>query len=325
MEGEPVKVGKAFNVAGQYGAKNLRNPEPLGEARDAMRHEAISHDARRWKGWGTALKPAHEPIVMARKPLKGTVVQTVLEHGTGGINIDACRIDFVSQADREESTTKNQHEDFGTLPMTDNTVYGDYSMIKPTNYNPTGRWPANFIHDGSDEVLELFPRSKGGAYPSKRGKAVNTSFASGQETEGGFRAMGDDGSAARFFYCAKASRAEREAGLDNFDPKRESDRIADDLPGGDNPRNRTNAARRNHHPTVKPIALMRYLVRLVTPPGAVVLDPFAGSGTTGIAAGLEGCEFVGIEQSAEYAAIAEARIAAHTLKNYPPFSSTYYG
>jgi site-specific DNA-methyltransferase (adenine-specific) len=280
MAGEPVKVGKAFNVAGQYGAKNLRNPEPLGEARDAMRHEAISHDARRWKGWGTALKPAHEPIVMARKPLKGTVVQTVLEHGTGGINIDACRIDFVSQADREESTTKNQHEDFGTLPMTDNTVYGDYSMIKPTNYNPTGRWPANFIHDGSDEVLELFPEER------------------------------QSGSAARFFYCAKASRAEREAGLDDFNPRRESDRIADDLPGGDNPRNRTNTARRNHHPTVKPIALMRYLIRLVTPPGAVVLDPFTGSGTTGIAAALEGCEFVGIEQSADYAAIAEARIAA---------------
>jgi site-specific DNA-methyltransferase (adenine-specific) len=114
--------------------------------------------------------------------------------------------------------------------------------------------------------------------------------------------MGDDGSAARFFYCAKASRAEREAKLD-----------------GDG------SARRNHHPTVKPIALMRYLIRLVTPPGAVVLDPFAGSGTTGIAAALEGCEFVGIEQSADYAAIAEARIAAHTLKNYPPFSSTYYG
>jgi site-specific DNA-methyltransferase (adenine-specific) len=206
-------------------------------------------DARRWQGWGTALKPAHEPIVLARRPLDGTVAETVLAHGTGALNIEGCRI-------------PSEHR------------------IDISANKPSGRWPANFIHDGSDEVLELFPEER------------------------------QSGSAARFFYCAKASRAEREAGLDDFNPRRESDRIADDLPGGDNPRNRTNAARRNHHPTVKPIALMRYLIRLVTPPGAVVLDPFAGSGTTGIAAALEGCEFVGIEQSADYAAIAEARIAA---------------
>jgi site-specific DNA-methyltransferase (adenine-specific) len=134
--------------------------------------------AKQWDGWGTALKPAHEPIVMARKPLDGTVANNVLTHGTGGINIDDCRVDFMSDEDRNESTTKNQHKDFGTKPMTNNNVYGDYSMMQPANYDPTGRFPANFIHDGSEEVTELL------------------------------------GNAARFFYCAKASKAERNAGLE---------------------------------------------------------------------------------------------------------------
>jgi site-specific DNA-methyltransferase (adenine-specific) len=235
--------------------------------------------AHKWIGWGTALKPAHEPIVVARKPLEGTVAENVLKHGTGAINIDGCRVSFVSDEDRRESTAKNQHEDFGTKPTTRCTATIQwYSMVQPSNYNPPGRWPANFIHDGSGEVLELFP---------------NDSTIS----------------AARFFYCAKASRGERDAGLEEFDAKRDSDRNSDDLPGGDNPRNRTNTARRNHHPTVKPIALMRYLVRLVTPPGGLVLDPFTGSGTTGVAALREGMAFVGCEQSEDYCRIARSRLA----------------
>jgi site-specific DNA-methyltransferase (adenine-specific) len=257
----------------------------------AMSKTEASDNARRWKGWGTAFKPAHEPIVLARKPLDGTVAETVLTHGTGALNIDGCRVSFVSDEDRRESTAKNQHEDFGTEPTTDNTVYGDYSMVQPTNYNPPGRWPANFIHDGSDEVLELFPETRSGAHTkSSEWKDSSTrtasSFVRGMSgKERSYRSEPSSGSAARFFYCAKASRAEREAGLD-----------------GDG------TARRNHHPTVKPIALMRYVVRLVTPPNGVVLDPFTGSGTTGIAARLEGFKFVGIEQSAEYADIAQARI-----------------
>jgi site-specific DNA-methyltransferase (adenine-specific) len=254
------------------------------------------------------LKPAHEPIVLARKPLDGTVANNVLTHGLGGINIDGCRVDFVSDDDREESIAKNQHQNFGTEPMTNNTVYGDYSMMKPTNYNPPGRFPANFIHDGSDEVLELFPDSKGGAYPAKRGQAVNTAFASSQETEGGFRKMGDIGSAARFFYCAKANKTDRNEGLDDFAPKRDADRIATDGVGGENPRNRTNTAKVNHHPTVKPTTLMRYLCRLITPPHGTILDPFTGSGSTGKAAVLEGFNFIGIELDPDYIAIAEARI-----------------
>ena len=261
-----------------------------------------------WQGWGTALKPAHEPIVVARKPVEGTITHNVIQWGTGALNIDACRVEFVSDADKEESTTKNQHEDFGTEPMTNNTVYGDYSMVKPANYNPPGRWPANLIHDGSEEVVSLFPNSKGGAYPARRGEAVATSFASGQETEGGFRKMGDDGSAARFFYCAKASRSERNAGLEHLQPQRHSDRPSDDLPGGDNPRNRTNTPQTNFHPTVKPLALIRYLITLITPPNGTVLDPFLGSGTTAVAATQLGFSWVGCELTSDYWPIIEARV-----------------
>jgi len=261
-------------------------------------------DCEEWEGWGTALKPAHEPIVVARKPFDGTVAENVTQWGTGAINIDGCRVEFVSDDDKKESTGKNQHEDFGTEPMTNNTVYGDYSMVRPTNYNPPGRWPANFIHDGSEEVVSLFPNSKGGAYPSKRGQAVATSFASGQETEGGFRKMGDDGSAARFFYCAKASTAERNAGLDGL-PKKKADTRSDVAAGIWKD---MSAAHQNHHPTVKPVTLMRYLVRLVTPPNGVVLDPFLGSGTTAVAAIHENVKWMGFEMNPEYATIADKRV-----------------
>jgi site-specific DNA-methyltransferase (adenine-specific) len=262
-------------------------------------------DARRWKGWGTALKPAHEPIALARKPLDGTVAETVLAHGTGALNIEGCRIPsddgYESQWDRPVSTNIG-------VGQSNYISDGSQHRIDISANKPSGRWPANFIHDGSDEVLELFPETNGGtAIRRNVGISQKGMFGfgnKGQETDFGY---GDSGSAARFFYCAKASRAEREAGLDDFDPKRESDRVRRGT-SGDNPRNRTNTARRNHHPTVKPIALMRYLIRLVTPPNGVVLDPFTGSGTTGIAARLEGFKFIGIEQSAEYADIAQARI-----------------
>ena len=264
-------------------------------------------EAKEWQGWGTALKPAHEPIVMARKPLEGTVANNVLTHGVGGINIDGSRVAHQSEEDRASATPQGKvtsNKMAGSAPDVNNAGRVDVDRPDTT----LGRFPANFIHDGSDEVLELFPRAKGGAYPAKRGQAVNTSFAGGQETEGGFRAMGDDGSAARFFYCAKASKKDRNEGLDEFQPKREADRIIDDGVGGDNPRNRSNTPKANHHPTVKPTDLMRYLCRLVTPPNGTVLDPFTGSGSTGKAAVLEGFNFIGIEQSAEYVEIAKARI-----------------
>ena len=255
-------------------------------------------EAQQWQGWGTALKPAHEPIVVARKPLIGTVANNVLTYGTGALNIDGSRVGTTDQPR------------IGNPEPSDATQTAFGKGWQKSGTTPTeGRWPANVIHDGSDEVLARFPNSKGGAYPAKRGQAVNTSFASGQETEGGYRAMGDDGSAARFFYCAKASKAERNAGLDGLPERRESDRVKDDGAGGDNPRNRTNEARQNFHPTVKPLALMRYLIKLVTPPNGLVLDPFLGSGSTAVAAILEGFNWVGCDMTEDYWPIIEARVA----------------
>jgi site-specific DNA-methyltransferase (adenine-specific) len=254
--------------------------------------------AKQWDGWGTALKPAHEPIVLARKPLDGTVANNVLTHGVGALNIDGCRVEGAKGNGYWGGKTAKRGYDGGW----------DSNAKPNTEPHSAGRWPANFIHDGSDEVLQLFPDSKGGAYPAKRGQAVATSFASGQETEGGYRAMGDSGSAARFFYCAKASRTERNTGLDHLQPQRHSDRPSDDLPGGDNPRNRTNTPQTNFHPTVKPLALIHYLIKLVTPPGGTILDPFLGSGTTAVAATQLGHPWIGCELTPDYWPIIEARV-----------------
>ena len=274
--------------------------------------------AAEWDGWGTALKPAHEPMVLARKPLVGTVANNVLTYGTGGLNIDATRVEFQSEADKASATPQGKVTVNNVGNMPDVEDGGRKELARPDN--STGRFPANFIHDGSDEVIELFPDSKGGAYPAKRGQAINTAFASGQETEGGFRAMGDSGSAARFFYCAKASKKDRNEGLDGFIGKevgakgnglaRQCATCGASVLDGCQCVDRTfvNPTRQNHHPTVKPTSLMQYLVRLVTPPNGIVLDPFLGSGSTGKAAMYEGFNFVGIELTPEYLPIAKARI-----------------
>lgn len=247
-----------------------------------------------WEGWGTALKPAHEPMVLARKPIEGTVVNNVITYGVGALNIDGSRV--------------ATNDSFGGGAKGTSGFAAGYDADGWVAGSNKGRWPANFIHDGSDEVMALFPESKGGAYPSKRGQSRNTSFASGQETEGGFRVMGDSGSAARFFYCAKASTKDRNEGLDGFEVKQQDESRKEGNPGGDNPRNRGLQQRANHHPTVKPTELMRYLVRLVTPPNGTVLDPFMGSGSTGKGALIEGFDFIGIDQSSEYVKIAKARL-----------------
>jgi site-specific DNA-methyltransferase (adenine-specific) len=240
-----------------------------GHAEGAMARETApaTDDAKKWDGWGTALKPAHEPVVVARKPLAGTVAQNVLRYGTGAINIDGCRVEGKLEGDPNR------------FAKTDGGSFNAFSQSAPV-VRSDGRWPANFIHDGSDEVLELFPETK-------------------PET-----------SAARFFYCAKASKAERNAGLEHL-PK-QSAGIGDTRPSGDfNQRLGTNDKPAqpvaNHHPTVKPIDLMRYLIRLVTPPNGTVLDPFAGSGTTLVAAIHEHMNPIGIELTEEYWPIIEAR------------------
>ncbi len=249
-------------------------------------------EAEVWDGWGTALKPAHEPIVLARKPLVGTVANNVLTYGVGGINIDGCRVG---------EGAKKWTNPRGGIWATDSEATAE--LVD----NQLGRFPANFIHDGSDEVLQLFPDTKGGTWNITKGARH---FNNDGEPTGYATSKSDSstGSAARFFYCAKASKKDRNEGLDQFEEKRDADRTKDDGAGGDNPRNRSNTAKLNHHPTVKPTDLMRYLCRLVTPPNGVVLDPFTGSGSTGKAAVLEGFSFIGVEQSEEYIAIAEARI-----------------
>ena len=257
--------------------------------------------AKQWDGWGTALKPAHEPMVLARKPVIGTVANNVLTHGTGGLNIDGSRvgIDLIERGRQGRTGVGEDIYETGLQAV----------GLEPA----TGRWPANFIHDGSDEVVALFPDSKStssnrGLQNSGRHGGLSDLGRNIVEGTDSIRGFDDSGSAARFFYCAKASKRDRNEGLDGFEAKRDHDGRADGGVGGDNPRNRTNNEKLNHHPTVKPTTLMQYLVRLVTPPGGTVLDPFMGSGSTGKACAYEGFDFIGIDQSAEYVAIAQARI-----------------
>lgn len=238
-----------------------------------------------WSGWGTALKPALEPITVARKPLIGTIAENVAAHGTGALNIDACRVKMAK------------------------TVYGEYSgSVVPSS--ALGRWPANLIHDGSEEVASLFPFSKAGVEKQPRGTG---GIWSGESNTPCGPQYGDSGSAARFFYSAKASKSERDAGCESLPKKnagtmvkRTEGTVEIKSPGAG--AGRTSGAK-NHHPTVKPIALMQYLCKLVTPPNGTVLDPFMGSGTTGCAAVLDGFSFIGVEREADYVEIAKARVA----------------
>lgn len=243
-----VNTGKTLNgrdpIKAQKRAEKAQNYEITAPATDA---------AKEWEGWGTALKPALEPITVARKPIEQTVAANVLKYGTGGLNIDGARVEAG---------------------------------------NDLGRWPANLIHDGSEEVLKLFPEA-GSMDPNPRNNKVKT----GQNgIYGTFEAVttqgysDNGGSAARFFYCPKASKSERDNGLKE---------------------------NKNFHPTVKPVDLMRYLVKLVTPKGGTVLDPFNGSGTTGVACKLEGFNYVGLEFDPEYCKISRARIENYVWNPAP--------
>jgi site-specific DNA-methyltransferase (adenine-specific) len=281
---------------GRLGA--VTHPPVTAPATDAARH---------WSGWGTALKPAWEPIIVARKPLVGTVAENVLRHGTGAINVDGCRVEGVMDG----SWGGKQASSIG------------YGGTQPegfaTRQSPLGRWPANLIHDGSDEVVGLFPvtgPAKAGRRNPNGKKNTNAfgDYGALPDAVGGYDDSG--GSAARFFYCAKASKADRDEGCEGLEAKTNDwQRPTSGLSQGKSPATGersgvTMQPRTNHHPTVKPTALMRYLCRLVTPPGGVVLDPFTGSGSTGKGAVLEGFRFIGIEREAEYVEIAKARIGA---------------
>jgi hypothetical protein len=258
-------------------------------------------EAQQWEGWGTALKPAFEPIVVARKPLIGTVAENVLTHGTGGLNIDGSRIGTEGGAKRAE------FEDNET-----NSVYGKGLGQKDAapRIDGLGRWPANVILD--EYSAEILDQQTGELKPATSRTARDKHIPMPNHPQLGdlvkHAVYGDTGGASRFFYVAKASKRDRNEGLEELDPQRHSDRQKDDGVGGNNLRNRTNQARQNFHPTVKPTDLMRYLVKLVTPPNGTVLDPFTGSGSTGKAAILEGFRFVGIELTEDYIPIIEGRL-----------------
>jgi DNA modification methylase len=265
-------------------------------------------EAEQWAGWGTALKPAWEPVIVARKPLgKSGVAANVLAHGTGALNIDACRI---ATDDRLVAGGGK-----GRLPGDARTgaAAGIFDGAPNTYEQHTeGRWPANVcLDEAAAEMLDEMSgeRRLGGSPRSDNNRNQSNGhgydygspmFKSGQH-------YGDSGGASRFFYCAKSSRRERNAGLEGM-PERETQQYGSIRSERGNGYDES-SKHTNHHPTVKPIALMRWLVRLVTPPGGLVLDPFAGSGSTGCACVLEGFDFIGIEADAEYAAIAERRIA----------------
>jgi site-specific DNA-methyltransferase (adenine-specific) len=298
------------------GINGKKNATCYGEASRPNETAPATPAAQQWQGWGTALKPAHEPMVLARKPLEGTVANNVLTFGTGGLNIDGTRVGSEGGKGNVIEVLDEKQDKSGGWG-TKNVIEDD--IIK-------GRFPANFIHDGSDEVVALFPAVKGATSRTPAGNASIDNAMFG----GGFAGpVYDDGlntSAARFFYCAKASKRDRNEGLDEFEVKSSSELVErkEGSAGMDSPRagaGRTSGSA-NHHPTVKPTDLMRYLCKLVTPPNGIVLDPFMGSGSTGKGAVLEGFEFIGIEQSAEYCDIAKARID-YVQNNLPEFAQEF--
>lgn len=251
------------------------------------------------EGWGTALKPAHEPICMARKPLAGTVAANVLAHGTGALNIDGCRVSPTGES-RERAGEESQNKRYTDAGSTN-------FAAKPgiRGGDPEGRWPANLVHDGSDEVVALFPNAPGQQGASSDNQRTRANCY-GALSHGGkqYAPRADSGSAARFFYCAKASRKDRNEGLHSgATPAVSTNSTMRQIEDAD-----WSARNGNHHPTVKPTDLMAYLCRLVTPPGGVVLDPFMGSGSTGKSAMREGFQFIGCELEDSYMQIAVSRI-----------------
>lgn len=253
------------------------------------------------EGWGTALKPAWEPIVLARKPLIGTVAANVDQWRTGALNIAGCRVEGAPRSVPQPKFNSPTGKIYGFKAGEGRN--GEMSRA-------VGRWPANLIHDGSDEVLAAFPDAKGQQGRSddnQRTQAACYGAVGGKGKE--YAPRGDAGSAAHFFYCAKSSKKDRNDGCENL-PKKPSGMVSET--SGQHITRRDGGApgpSANYHPTVKPTELMRYLCRLVTPPHGIILDPFMGSGSTGRGAALEGFSFIGIEKDTGYWEIAKARVA----------------
>lgn len=253
------------NYEGVYAGGNTGNKHITAPA---------TEEAKQWQGWGSALKPAHEPIVLARKPLsEKTIAENVLKHGTGAINVDGCRVELQDNENTSRPVLQTQSWK-NTSSVGVGSVTDDWKK---------GRFPANLIHDGSDEVEEEFANQSQGKRCSKPSGSHVRHNTNKKTTEiygkyNPYVTAGHDdigGNASRFFYCAKASKKDRNG---------------------------------SKHPTVKPISLMRYLCRLITPPGGIVLDPFAGSGTTGQAALEEGFKSILIEKEQDYITDIKSRL-----------------
>jgi len=325
-----LDVSKAIDKAAGAERECTREPGRIlkrGAAMDSIasteraRFDTPATDlARQWQGWGTALKPAWEPIILARKPLSGTVAQNVAAWGCGGLNVDGCRVGTGAV----KINIYNKRGPFG-----DTQAGEEY-----TSHTASGRFPANLVHDGSEEVLAGFPVT-GAAKASMRGLQhsgrhggmadLGGNIADGTDSVRGHNDLG--GSAARFFYCAKASKQDRDEGCESMPAVKSGMSNGAQLhgegydKGQDIGLNRV-IQRRNHHPTVKPTALMRYLVKLVSRPGHTILDPFSGSGSTGKAAILEARQFLGIELQPEYVQIATARLS-HAVKLHQESSAQH--
>jgi hypothetical protein len=321
-KGQPGENWDKREVTGQHDAAapaqvwKANYDLPADTTPKERRDIPATDDAKQWSGWGTALKPAHEPIVVARKPLAGTVAGNVLAHGTGALNIDGCRVG----TDGARNNGRKASADYDTTQQ----KYGDFGSTERVDYG-TGRWPANVIFDtAAGHVLDQQSGvSSSNVRPLNGNSHVRADSYTPDRGAGGERGHDDSGGASRFFTCAdydeadvvpfvyqaKPSKAERNAGLDGL-PERERKTLNDyakPSEGRTAPKNGSSAS--NHHPTVKPVALMRHLVRLVTPPGGTVLDPFLGSGTTAVAASLEGFQWIGCEMTDEYLPIIKGRIA----------------
>lgn len=295
-----------YNQGGGYGNgkfknSNVSNTRADGHIGKGKKSIANSDLAKQWDGWGTALKPACEPLCLARKPLsEKTIVNNVLEHGTGGINIDECRVE----------TEHNK------VRISKGNIYGGNSLnqsnIKHTvskDSNIKGRFPANVVLD--EEAGKMLDEQSGQLSPqgSRKKKDSIGKFYGGGTKDSSF--FGDKGGASRFFYCAKASKRERNEGLEGFEDRQtwasqeKRDANSFDVFESDG---RQKTLNKNYHPTVKPIKLMQYLIKLITPPGGTIMDPFMGSGSTGVAAKSLGFNFIGMELNEDYYKIAEARI-----------------
>lgn len=278
---------------------------------------AATDAARRWEGWGTALKPGWEPIILARKPLSGpNVAANVQRWGTGALNVDGCRIPTGGESLAGGGVSSSAEGWDRPWKHSETAVRAaqERSAAAVAHAESLGRWPANVALDEEAAAMldaQTGDRPSGSTHVLRRGATTGVGMGYGSSAAGDFleATYGDSGGASRFFYCAKADRAERDAGLGGM-PERLLHWSSGDASPGSFQSDGTHKAARNDHPTVKPVDLMRWLCRLVTPPGGTILDPFAGSGSTLVAAAMEGFNAIGIEQDEHYCEIARKRVFA---------------